>query len=88
MQNGTEILFRARNETRGDADYCHEQAMSMMMRLNQDQTVTTTVSTEESFIAAAIVAPEAEVGVPGGGTPAFVASCVMLISATLVALTL
>lgn len=88
MQNGTEILFRARNGTRGDAGYCHEQAVRMIMRLNRDQTETTTITTEESFIAAAIVAPEAEVEVPGGGAPAFVASCVMLIGATVAALIL
>lgn len=54
------------------------------MRLNQPQT--TTVTTEQEIVAAAIVAPDSVVDVPGSA-PAFAASCLMLL-ATLAALLL
>lgn len=65
-----------------DAPYCHQQAVRMMMKLNDGQTA---VTTEQSFVAAVIVAPEAVID-ELSGAPAVVASIVMLCGALLAAL--
>lgn len=58
LQNTTEVMFKASN-TSADAMYCHNQAMRMMQRLNNNSQ--TVFSTEGDLSAAAIVAPEAQV---------------------------
>lgn len=79
LQNTTEVMFKARNMST-DAMYCHDQAMRMMQRLNNNSQIV--FSTEEAVVAAAIVAPEAQVA----GAKAFTASLVMLLGATMVTL--
>ena len=78
----TEVLFEAKN-MREDAEFCHQQAMRMMMMLN-DQTETS-VTPEQSFVVAAIVAPEFVEEGPTGGAVTVTASCLMLLFSALVA---
>ncbi len=59
--------------------------MRMAMRVNDNMQTQTSVSTEESFIAAAVVAPEVAITDPSGA-PAFVAPLGVLLAASLVAL--
>lgn len=76
-------MFEAK-DIASDADYCHEQALTMMTRLNREQT---SVSTEGFMVAAAIVAPEQVVDDgTAAGAETFAASCVVLFTSLLFAL--
>ena len=78
-------MFEA-NDIITDANYCHEQAMAMMTRLNTEGEEQTTVSVEEYMVAAVIVAPEQVVDDGTDGAETFAASCVVLFASLLFAL--
>ena len=65
-----------------DAMFCHQQAMTTSMRLNSNEEV---ISTAQSLVAAATVAPEAEI-LTGSGAMVSVASCVVLLTGVVTAL--
>jgi hypothetical protein len=74
-------MFKARNMTT-DGEYCHQQAMDAMMRLNE-RSPTTAVTPEQAFVAAAVAAPGLE---EESGAPAIVASCAVIICTAFAAL--
>lgn len=84
MQSIAEVVFEAKDMS-NDAKHCHGHAMQTMMKLNNNQEGEV-VGVEESLVAAAIVAPEETIEIPGNGAPALTASCVMFLGALLMAL--
>lgn len=78
-------MFRARNMSR-DAKFCHQQALTLTERLNSKDEA---VSTVESLVAAASVAPESQVDETqpfNGSTAATIASTVVVIGSVLASL--
>ena len=79
-------MFRAKNMSR-DAMFCHQHAKEFSDKLNSDNEV---VTTAQSLVAAATVAPEATLTevLPGSGAVATVASCITLLCVILATLAL
>lgn len=75
-------MFQARDMS-GDAEFCHQQAMRMMMRLTDN--TQTSIAPEEALVATAIVSPEAQFGEDSSAVGVS-ASCLMLLASLLMAL--